>query len=516
MKRLTPFDTRNSLFISPNWVYFLIGGFIFGVLWRSFFTLGGDVSNLAFSVFITMMSVVSVILYGVYRTRTHFFVGLVILGMAFGVVRFDIAEWGNGDPYLETQVGEVVNLTGVVVGEPSHRETNTKLVIQLTEADNKYVDTKILVTTFRYPAYSYGSELRFTGELQKPSVFEGEDGRLFDYEAYLKKDGIFYTMFFPSVELLRTKQGSVVKQALFDVKDAFLLRVGRVIEEPQASLLGGLVVGAKQSLGEALLEKFRRAGIIHIVVLSGYNVTIVAEFIMRILSHLPVLLARSLGIGSIILFAIMTGAGATIVRASIMAVLVILARGTGRTYKITRALIIAGFFMIIQNPRILVFDTSFQLSFMATVGLIYLAPRLEAYFGWVPTKWQLREFATATIATQLFVLPLLLYKMGEFSIVALPVNMLVLPAVAPTMLLGFLTGVAGFLSIVFSLPFAFATTALLSYQLFVVDIFAGLPFAAVSVSSFSLSMAIGAYALYFIGLAMLHRHPLRETIQSGV
>ena len=191
-------------------------------------------------------------------------------------------------------------------------------------------------------------------------------------------------MFYPSVELIESGHGNIIKRGLFSFKRTFLEKVGKVIPDPQVSLLGGLVVGAKQSLGEKLQEDFRKTGIIHIVVLSGYNVTIVAEAIMRFFSFLPFLFGISVGVIAIIFFAIMTGGSATIIRASLMAILVLLARATGRTQTITRALFIAGFLMLIHNPKILVFDSSFQLSFTATIALIYLAPKIEKHFHLVP------------------------------------------------------------------------------------------------------------------------------------
>ncbi|MEK7147475.1 MAG: ComEC/Rec2 family competence protein, partial [Patescibacteria group bacterium] len=103
------------------------------------------------------------------------------------------------------------------------------------------------------------------------------------------------------------------------------------------------------------LEKFRTVGVIHIVVLSGYNITIVAEFIMRLLAFLPRAARLAGGALAIILFAVMTGGSATIVRASLMAILVVVARATGRIYGITRALLLAGFLMVLHNPKILVF-----------------------------------------------------------------------------------------------------------------------------------------------------------------
>jgi competence protein ComEC len=210
---------------------------------------------------------------------------------------------------------------------------------------------------------------------------------------------------------------------------------------------------------------------------------------------LPQLAAISLGSVSIVLFAVVTGAGATIVRASIMALLVLLARATGRVYEITIALFTAGFLMLLHNPKILVFDPSFQLSFLATFGLVYLAPLVERRLGFLPSKWHIREVTTATIATQAFVLPLLLYKVGELSLVALPVNLLILLVVPLTMLFGFLAGAIGFLSFFASLPFAWIAYAFLAYQLGVVRIFSFLPFASVHIP-FPLLLLVAFYLFY--------------------
>ncbi|MBL7045873.1 MAG: ComEC/Rec2 family competence protein, partial [Parcubacteria group bacterium] len=114
----------------------------------------------------------------------------------------------------------------------------------------------------------------------------------------------------------------------------------------------------------------------------------------------------------------------------------------------------------------------------------------------VPSKFQFREFAIATVSTQIFVLPLLLYKMGELSLVALPVNLLVLVVVPITMLFGFLAGVVGLLSTVLSLPFAFISYGLLTYQLTVVDFFARPPFASVQIDNFPLMAVLIMYTFY--------------------
>jgi competence protein ComEC len=480
-----------------NHIFFtVIFGFMGGVILRSFLSFG-----FVFTGFVFLLGITLLLLWTLQRTKNVLFVSLTILSVALGILRFDVADMNRGDPLLQTLVGETVSIEAVVIDEPDERENNTHLTVEFKNIflneEEFGVKSRAKITIDRYPVYEYGDRILVDGKLVKPKNFKNEEtGKEFDYISYLWKDGIFYQMYYPKVGLISKSEGNFIKEKLFTFKHAFLRRISQVIPEPAASLLGGLVVGAKQSLGEKLLDDFRTVGIIHIVVLSGYNVTIVAEALMRFFAFLPRVLSLWLGAGSIVLFAIMTGAGATIVRASIMALLVIMARATGRTSEITRALFVAGFLMVLFNPKILIFDISFQLSFLATLGLILFPPLLEKYFHFVPSHFQLREFALATVSTQIFVLPLLLYKMGQLSLVALPVNLLVLMFIPLTMLFGFLTGMAGFLSIALSVPFAFITYALLAYELKVVEIFSALPFASVQIESFPIWLMLGMYGLY--------------------
>ena len=482
-------------------LYVCVGGFTFGVLIHSFFNF-----SVWFSFFILSLSIliafVSLILE---NKRDILIAGVLIFSISIGLLRFDIAQIHQGSDVVDSFVEKNTSAEGIIIDEPDVRENNTNYTILLQEISGNVVSEKIRVVAGSYPRFVYGDRVLIVGELQEPKGFQTDAGKYFDYAAFLSKDNIFYQMVFPELEFVSSGHGQFVKQYLFGFKNAFLSQVQKLIPDPQVSLLGGLVVGAKQSLGEKLQNDFRATGIIHIVVLSGYNVTIVADAIMRSFSFLPKFVGMSLGGGAIVLFALMTGGSATIVRASIMALLVILARATGRTYDITRALFIAGFIMILHNPKILVHDASFQLSFLATLGLIWLAPLLERYVLFIPTKFQLREFATATVATQIFVLPLLLYKIGELSLVALPVNLLVLVTVPITMLFGFLAGVVGFISALVATPFAFIAHLLLSYQLGIVEFFADLPFASVQIDVFPLWLMLGLYFLYGVVLWKIYK-----------
>ncbi|MDP2593710.1 MAG: ComEC/Rec2 family competence protein [bacterium] len=485
---------------SHNFFYIASGGFIAGVAFRSFTDWG-----VAFAVFVSILSV-AVFLYSkivASQMRPRFFcLGLFLFAAGLGILRFDLADLKRENPHLEERVGETVFLTGDIVSEPDVRENSARLTVELKtlllDSSETRVRAKAMVTAPLQSEFGYGDKVKIKGKLEKPRNFSADQSaREFDYISYLAKDGIYYTIFMPEIEIVSSGGGNFIARNLLLVKNKFIQSLSRLIPEPNASLLGGLVVGAKQSLGDELLVDFRTVGLIHIVVLSGYNLTIIAVFLMWLggffLPYRANLLFGTLGI---ILFTIMTGASATIVRASIMAILALFARASARSYEIKRALVLAGLIMVFVSPKILIFDPSFQLSFIATVSLIYLAPILGNFLTLLPDKFKLRETVTATVSTQIFVLPLLLLMSGELSVFALPVNILVLFFIPITMLVGFLAGFLGIFSYVLALPFAYAAFFLLEYILGVVSFFASLPFASVHISRFPSYLMIIIYVLY--------------------
>ncbi len=480
-----------------QWFLILVAGFTSGVALRSFINLGS-----AFTIFLIFAGAILFLYFVIKRDRKVFLVSLTLFSIGLGMLRFDLSDAHRGDPILDNNIESAVSVHGMISDEPDLRSDHTNLTVDITEIDTAkekhLVKTRALIITDRYPSWQYGDEVSLSGKLSVPKNFEQSDtGRPFDYVSYLAKDGIFYQFIRPKISRTGEGKGNMIKQKLLSLKHAFLDHVSRVIPEPESSLLGGLLVGAKQSLGKDLLDDFRTAGVIHIVVLSGYNLTIVAEAMMRFFSFMPRMWGLSLGGISIVLFSIMTGAGATVVRASLMALLALLARATGRIYEITLALLFAGFVMLLYNPKILIFDPSFQLSFLATLGLIHLSPLLEKHLKFLPKTFGLRDIVSATLATQIFVLPLLLYMMGKFSIVSLPVNLLILPFIPLTMLFGFLAGTTGFISTILSFPFAFIAHLFLWYELKVVEVASAIPFA--SIGGFALSGAV----MFFVYAAVV-------------
>jgi competence protein ComEC len=482
--------------------YIICFGFLAGVLLRSFVFVNLYLVILFGVIFFALFLFFSLIS----KNKWGILASIFVLAFSFGIFRFQMVDVPN-PVMFENQVGQKVSFSGEIVDEPSIKENNQQLTMEirtvLGETSLRTVlkdPIKILLSTGLDADYKYGDEINFTGTLKKPENFITDQGKVFDYVNYLRKDGILYVMGYPKVEIVSRGNGNKIQSALFFAKDKFIEKMNSAITGTESLFMGGLILGEKASFSQALRQSFVNTGTIHIIALSGYNVTIVAEWIMKLFAKVS-FVSKNFGIGmgilTIILFIIMTGGSSTAIRAGIMATLALIARATGRNYDVARALILAGVFMILLNPFLLVYDVSFQLSFLATVAVIFLAPRIEKYFLWVPEFFELRDIVSVTVAAYIFVFPFILYQMGNFSLVALPANVLILPLIPFTMMLGFLTGFVGLIWYVLAVPVGFISYLFLHYELGVISFFSNLPFASFTFPDFPLLLTILIYA-YFI------------------
>lgn len=424
------------------------------------------------------------------------------LGLCFfggGLLRMHYAVSALNTSPLETELGKKVELKGVVTEEPERHEKTLNLYI-------KTDDDIILVTANPYSAVAYGDTVSISGTLEEPEAFVTDTGREFDYPHYLLARGVEYKVSYANVDVISSGEGNSFITFLLRQKHRLMGGIERSLSEPQAGLGEGLLLGVKQALGTELNDAFRKAGIIHIVVLSGYNIMLVVAFTMYCLS---LFFRRNIrivvGVVMVVCFALIVGLSATVVRASVMAGIFLLSQGFNRTYDITRSLLFAGAVMIFFNPFLLLYDIGFQLSFIATLGLIIIAPKLEVLFKKESVFSAVREYFIATVATQIAVLPLLLYQMGQVSVVAVVVNILVLPIVPLAMLSTFVTGIVALLSSFLALPFAFIAHLSLSYIVLMATWFAALPFSAVTISYFPLSFLVISYAFIVGALCWFNR-----------
>lgn len=387
-----------------------------------------------------------------------------------------------------------ISLTGIVAEEPDVRSDNVKYAIRVESIksfDYGFVsgqevkaDGKILIVAKKYPLYQYGDKIELTGKLVTPQSSED-----FDYQKYLAKDDIFSLVYFPDIKILASDQGNWLMGKLLFIKNKFKDAIGQILIEPQGAFLAGLLLGEKRGLPAELTAAFSRTGTTHIIALSGYNITIIAVALMGLFNFFMVRRQVSFGlsVGVIILFVLMTGAAASVVRAAVMGILVLLAQQVGRLYQIRNALVLAGVIMVYLNPRVLVWDLGFQLSFAATLGLVYVSPILQSWFIGEKEREEgnkkilsLKEILIATLSAQIAVLPLLVINFGQLSLIAPLVNILVLPVIPLTMLAGFISVLAGLLFLPLGQILGWLAWLFLTYEIKIIELLAKIPLAAVN------------------------------------
>lgn len=441
------------------------------------------------------------------RANHQYFIkatALILLFLSIGLLRTVWHSETLSEPSpFDSQVNMEILFSGTVIAEPDERARTTQLHV-------RSAGEKILVSIDRHHDVSYGDEVIVSGTLELPEAFTTDLGRTFDYPGYLLARGITYRVSFADVVVIAEGAGNPFIAFLLREKHRLLNGIESVIPEPESGLAAGLLLGVKQALGAEVEEAFRRSGIIHIVVLSGYNVMLVVAFFMFFLRPLPRLPRLVLGLLAISSFALLVGLSATVVRASIMAGLFLIASEFAKTYNVLRILFIAGIIMVFVNPYLLLFDIGFQLSFMATLGLILIAPYIETTV--LGGRWLgVKEFFVATVATQIAVLPLLLYHIGEFSLVAVAVNMIVLPVVPFAMFGAFIAGVSALIAPTIALLAAYPTSYLLGFIIIVAEYFAALPFATVIAPAFSPWLVP---LMYLLMGALVHFYPRLTSRES--
>lgn len=378
---------------------------------------------------------------------------------------------------------------GTIVSDPDVRGDGIFLTVKPIDLSAKF-QSKILVKTARYPEWQYGDVVKVKGQLKLPEAFETDNGRIFNYPKYLAARGVGLTVSFAEVGLVKSSESWL--RHLFKIKKAFTKSVNQAINEPAAALANGITVGEKQALPKDIQKAFQITSLSHIIVLSGYNINIVGDFLSRF--------GPAFGIVGIILFGIMVGGGASVWRAILMAIILVLGRRWGRNYDALRALVLVAILMSLYNPLWPLYDAGFQLSFLATAGILLGSEWWQKKLSWVTEKFTLRETLAVTLSAQTAVLPLLLYMSGILSFTSLPANVLVVPVVPFAMLLVFIVAIIGLIFPPLALILGYPVSWLLNYMIAVPTLLAKLPGGYITLPLFSGWVVVGVYLAILIYL----------------
>lgn len=478
---------------------YILSSFIGGIALGSFFHIPPWLLITAAGLDLAVIAVIFMV------RRTLVWFGIFFLILLAGILRYSLYT-NPSEPDPHTLMGTPLSLTGIIIEDPIV-SSNQKLTVRVESVNHQALpDPPLLLMAVRpYPHFRTGDRIRATGIIKKPEIFKG-----YDYPAALARKNIYILMTYPSIEKIGEQTSIAV--LLSRVRHRFEENIEEVLPEPHAAFLKGLLLGERTTLPQNLVADFSTTGTTHIIALSGYNITILARFFVTVLAWLTVPFFISFWIAAcaIVLFVLLAGASASLLRAACMGILVLLAQREGRMYSITNALVFTGALMLLQNPTLLRFDTAFQLSFLATIGLIFIAPMLETFLlrrSLFQKKsnnagpWNgIRQIFIETVSAQLAVMPILIYVFGRTSLVSPLANILVLIAVPWAMGWGFLTGMLGFISSLLARIVAPVSFVLLSYILTTIELFAKVPGASVDLPAWSVVLLLSLYAVVFFKL----------------
>ncbi|MES2409575.1 MAG: ComEC/Rec2 family competence protein [Patescibacteria group bacterium] len=401
----------------------------------------------------------------------------IIFFLSFSLGGFRVTSILNNDNNLSLNSHEDKSVT--LVARVSDELSNNKLLLNVfatvENGEVKSISPEKIIYDNAVGIFGYNDTLVVKGKIERPKNFDSKDGRDFDYVSYLKRQGIFHEMSFGSVIEQKKNDEVTLRAILYKIKNWFIGNVESLISEPESSLANGVTLAGKGALPKDVQNDFVKAGLIHIVVLSGYNIAIVIRAMMLMFG----LWGRRFGIifagVGIVLFVIMTGGTPPVVRSAIMASITLLGTLSYKTVLQNRALFGAVFVMVFWNPYSLLYDASFALSVLATFAIINCAEPMKRSLTKVTEKFQVRQILSETLATQIIVLPYLLYEIGNLSIVAPISNIIILPLIPWIMLATFIVGMIAWIPVI-SLPFAGLLIILSTFVIWIAHFLANIPF----------------------------------------
>ncbi len=457
---------------------------------------------------------------------------LIIISFLCGAWRYTIALPDTGPQSLTAAIGSgSLQLQGTVSDEPTLQGRTRLLTVTITgisrQSDYQWtaidgqIQVQTLDTTLDNPyAANYGNTVVLQGKLLPPSSHSPRN--------------ISASMFQPSISV-ESSGGDPIIALLYHLRILLVTVMSQALPEPAAALLIAMLLSLHTPALELLTQYFSVTGTSHLIAASGFKVTLLAGQVassMRWLSkkrtrpQLPAeklrdwrrWLATLLVISSISIYTLLNGAGPAALRAGFMGCILVLAPRLGRTYNVYTALALAAILMSLIDPFLL-WNISFQLSFLGTLAIVLLTPYIERLllpFKQIPCGDYVVEIVAVTLAAQIATWPLEAVDFGQISLIAPLANILTVPLLGVLILLGVLTGTTGLVFAPLALLCGWIAWPLLWYISNVVMWCANLPWAYISISANSMSTAfIWGYYLFVscIVLALYSRWPLKAEVK---
>jgi competence protein ComEC len=411
---------------------------------------------------------------------------LALLAGALNLKNSRILPKQHINNFVYSKDNSLYSISGFIENVPELKDNRMQFVLRVREAQQGKLRWlccgKVLVKSEPIRKLSYGDNLILIGNLTRPYNFNsGAQG----YKDYLARQDIYLTMCINDPRQIIPRQGNggaKLTGACLWLRNKMEAVINRHLTDFPASILCAMVLGQKRNIPWLVNNSMVRSGTVHILVVSGFNVGMVAFMInllfkiLRLRRKLRIILV----IICLLIYCLITGASNPVVRATLMGVIFLSAYLFKRSPDIYNSLAIAALFILVINPRQL-FDIGFQLSFISVLAIVYLYPKLETLIHLKDCRSKIRRFicqgCLVSFSAWLGTLGIIAFNFGIIAPVTVLANILIVPLATIITLCGFTLLLSGLICPGLAYLISVPTAMLISLLLNINAILVRLPFA---------------------------------------
>lgn len=450
-------------------------------------SMGGNVSSMLLFACIGSLGLIVVVWR---RSKVREYLVLAILATTLFARAFQALPPNSFNP--QQYSGQDLRLQAIVSEDPRVGQKSTQITldnIRLTNQVDAEWHGKVTANIPTYLHIEYGDMVEVAGKFKDLSQINDVG-----FRDYLYHHSIHGQIDWPSVKVLDSNKGNQLVSYGLKTQHAANQEINRLMPLDAASFLTGVVLGSRQPVSEEFDDALKATGTSHLIVASGYNISILIATMIKITKFMRKNETAILVITMIACYTFISGLDPSIIRASIMAGLGLLATLFGKQKHAIYLMVLAGLIMLLINP-LWIYDVGFQLSFAATFGIITLQSSIFNKLVYLPGF--LREALSTSMAAQVFVYPILITTFGQISIISLLSNLLVIWVIPLIMFGGVIVMLLAFISQPLARISSMLIYPLLWYIKTCVTLTSNLPYATITVSNVNWTVASIYYAIIY-------------------
>ena len=473
------------------------------------FVLGiGLASFLFISSFFLYLAIIILLFLLIFINKKAKIYFLIFLFFFIGIVYYQFREEKIDENHIVFFNEEKIIFQGNVVREIDERLDKIKITLGNIVIDDKDLKGKILVNAPLYSDYQYGDTLEVECKIEKPISIDG-----FDYYNYLSRYGIYSVCYWPKIKIIEKSEQNNIYANILKFKKKSLNFITTNFPEPHATFLSAILLGLKKQIPSDMRSWFSLSGVSHLLAVSGLHIAILIQMIAILLTNVFLIKRQKVFLPTIFiisLFIILIGAPASAIRAGLMGLALLLASKIERPYSALNSLALIGVLMLLFNPKFLIFDIGFQLSFLAVLGICLFYKLFNKWFRKIPDYrfLPLKSYLSITLSAQVLVLPLILYYFGNLSLIAPVSNVLILLVMPIVMLLGFAFIFTSFINFWLAQIFFWPVWLLITYIILIAKILSSIPYLSFVIIGFPLVGVLVIYILLFLFHLNRDSHPI--------